>query len=95
MLDVRYNGGGYLAIASELSYMIAGDTRTQVRLFERTIFNDKHTATNPVTGRPLEPTPFYKQTAAYQGASTAEGSPLPTLNSTGVCSDDRRHLLGE
>jgi carboxyl-terminal processing protease len=79
VLDVRYNGGGYLAIASQLSYMIAGDTRTAGRFFERTIFNDKHTATNPVTGRPLEPTPFYKQTVGLPGSVPA-GSPLPTLN---------------
>src|SRR5262249_10846496 len=27
VLDMRYNGGGLLAIASELAYMIAGDAR--------------------------------------------------------------------
>ncbi|HVF15852.1 MAG TPA: S41 family peptidase [Steroidobacteraceae bacterium] len=79
VLDVRYNGGGYLAIASQLSYMIAGDAQTAGRFFERTIFNDKHTATNPVTGRPLEPTPFYKQTLGIS-ANTPAGAPLPTLN---------------
>ncbi|MET0987590.1 MAG: S41 family peptidase, partial [Steroidobacteraceae bacterium] len=34
VLDVRYNGGGYLAIASELAYMVAGNTRTAGRTFE-------------------------------------------------------------
>jgi hypothetical protein len=59
--------------------MIAGDARTAGQQFEQTIFNDKHTATNPVTGRPLAPTPFYKTTVGLPGSSPA-GSPLPTLN---------------
>jgi hypothetical protein len=79
VLDLRYNGGGYLAIASQLSYMIAGDSLTAGRTFEKTIFNDKHPATNPVTGQPLAPTPFYKQTVGLS-PNTPAGSPLPTLN---------------
>ena len=35
VLDLRYNGGGYLAIASELAYMIAGPARTSGKTFER------------------------------------------------------------
>ena len=35
VLDLRYNGGGFLAIASEFSYMIAGATATAGRTFER------------------------------------------------------------
>lgn len=76
VLDVRYNGGGYLAIASQLSYMLAGSTRTAGQTFERTIFNDKNPATNPVTGSPLSPTPFIPQTI---GLSAPSGSALPTL----------------
>ncbi len=41
VLDVRYNGGGYLAIASELAYMIAGTPELSGRVFERLQFNDK------------------------------------------------------
>ncbi len=36
VLDIRYNGGGYLDIASELAYMIAGNARTAGKTFETT-----------------------------------------------------------
>ncbi|MES2824097.1 MAG: S41 family peptidase [Pseudomonadota bacterium] len=41
VLDVRYNGGGYLFIASQLAYMIAGDSATANKTFEKTLYNDK------------------------------------------------------
>jgi hypothetical protein len=77
ILDLRYNGGGYLDIASELSYMIAGSVPTAGQPFERLVFNDKHTSTNPVTGRPLAPTPFHTTAVGF---SAPEGQALPTLN---------------
>ena len=77
VLDIRYNGGGFLAIASELAYMIAGAVPTAGRTFEEVRFNDKHPSTNPVTGSPLEPVPFL--TTAV-GLSTPSGQGLPTLN---------------
>lgn len=77
VLDVRYNGGGYLAIASQLSYMIAGSAATNNKTFERIRFNDKHLATNPVTGANLSPTPFYDITLNF---SFAYGQALPSLN---------------
>jgi C-terminal processing protease CtpA/Prc len=82
VLDIRYNGGGYLAIASQLAYMIAGNGPTAGRTFERSAFNDKHTATNPVTGNPLQPTPFYTTTVGL--GSRPAGQSLPTLNLTRV-----------
>jgi C-terminal processing protease CtpA/Prc len=78
VLDIRYNGGGYLDIASELAYMIAGSSRTTGQTFERIAFNDKHTSTNPVTGAALAPTPFHTRTQGFAG--TAAGVALPTLN---------------
>jgi carboxyl-terminal processing protease len=57
VLDIRYNGGGYLAIANELAYMIAGNVAVG-RVFERVTFNDKHPTTNPVTGEALTPIMF-------------------------------------
>lgn len=77
VLDIRYNGGGYLDIASELAYMIAGPTRTTSQTFERLSFNSKSPTTNPVTGGAITPTPFL---TVAQGFSTANGTPLPTLN---------------
>ena len=38
VLDLRYNGGGFLAIASELAYMIAGPGPTAGRSIRRTEF---------------------------------------------------------
>jgi carboxyl-terminal processing protease len=89
VLDLRYNGGGYLAIASELAFMIAGNTRTSGKTFERTQFNSKYPNTNPVTGGSLDPIPF-ASTTVFASNSNA----LPSLNlgrvyvltSSGTCS---------
>ncbi len=77
VLDVRYNGGGYLDIASEVAYMIAGAGPTAGMTFERTEFNSKHPTVDPVTGKTITPVPFHDTT---QGFSTTAGQPLPTLN---------------
>ncbi|HEY8570138.1 S41 family peptidase [Microbulbifer sp.] len=77
VLDLRYNGGGYLAIASQLAYMIAGDMATAGRVFETLKFNDKHPETNPVTGEPLLGTPFYNETLGF---SAEGGLLLPSLD---------------
>jgi hypothetical protein len=76
VLDLRYNGGGYLDIASELAYMIAGPGPTTGATFELDQFNAKYPTTDPITGAALAPTPFF---AATQGFSTTAGEPLPTL----------------
>ena len=77
VLDIRYNGGGYLDIASEVAYMIAGPAPTAGQGFESTVFNDQYPNTNPVTGERLTPVPFH---TTSQGFSGPEGQPLPTLN---------------
>jgi hypothetical protein len=79
VLDIRYNGGGFLDIASELSYMIAGPTAVAGRTFELQQFNDKHSTTNPVTGDPLTPTPFHTTTLGIQSGLPA-GQALQTLD---------------
>ncbi len=80
MLDLRYNGGGYLDIASELAYMIAGPTATGGQTFEKLQFNDKHPTTDPVTGEPLAPTPFYTRSLGFDPTGLAKDTNLPTLN---------------
>lgn len=77
VLDIRYNGGGYLDLAAEVAYMIAGAGPTAGKTFEATQFNDQHPNTNPVTGGPLEDTPFYSESQGFSGPS---GVPLPALN---------------
>jgi C-terminal processing protease CtpA/Prc len=80
ILDIRYNGGGYLAIASQLAYMIGGDVPTAGRTFEQQQFNDKYPDTNPLTGQALLPTPFYDTTLGLPFNGGAAGQPLPSLN---------------
>ena len=58
VLDIRYNGGGYLDIASEVAYMIAGRGPTAGMTFELTQFNSKHPTVDPVTGATIQPEPF-------------------------------------
>jgi carboxyl-terminal processing protease len=83
ILDLRYNGGGYLDLASELAYMIGNTTLTSGRTFERIVFNDKHPSRNPVTGELLAPTPFHSTTQGFAGPGTAN-QPLPSLNLNSV-----------
>jgi C-terminal processing protease CtpA/Prc len=64
VLDMRYNGGGLLTIASKLSYMIAGAGATAGKTFEQTIANDK----TP----PGKPVPFHD--------TSSRGTALPALN---------------
>ncbi len=77
ILDLRYNGGGFLALASQVAYMIAGAGPTSGKDFEALQFNDKHTRVNPVTGAANEPIPFYRQTLGF---SLSEGQNVPSLN---------------
>ncbi len=72
VLDLRYNSGGFLYIASQMSYMIAGAANTTGETFELNVFNDKHPTVNPVTGDRLTPTPFYNV--------STRGEPLPSLS---------------
>jgi len=64
IIDLRYNGGGLLYIASELAYMIAGPATTTNMIFEKLTYNDKLTSQNQVY-------PFYSSGTSKQ--------PLPTL----------------
>ncbi len=93
VLDMRYNGGGFLDIASELAFMIAGPARTSGKTFEKLAFNDKYPSRDPVTGQPLTPTPFEGATAGFS-STPPRGTPLPhldlprvfVLTSGGTCS---------
>jgi hypothetical protein len=83
VIDIRYNGGGFLDIASELAYMVAGPGRTAGQTFELQTFNSKHPGTNPVTGDAIAPTPFHATTQGLTPGLSA-GQSLPHLDLTRV-----------
>jgi hypothetical protein len=99
VIDIRYNGGGFLDIAAELAYMVAGPTRTSGKTFEREMFNDKYPTLDPVTGRPLSPTPFVDETLGF---SATPGQALPylglsrvfVLTGSGTCSASEAVMNG-
>jgi len=79
VLDLRYNGGGFLDIASQLGYMIAGD-KSEGQTFETLQFNDKFPTRNPVTNELIRPTPFFSETLGFSlNAGTLEMSYRETM----------------
>ena len=90
VLDLRYNGGGLLAMSSQLGYMIAGPAQTTDRTFSQTRWNDKHTTSDPVTGRALSPTPFYDREIDWEaGVFTDNTLPSLSLSRVFVITTDR------
>ena len=73
VLDIRYNGGGTLAIASELAYMVAGATATSGKVFERLQFNRK----NPFGLSEADASTPFQSTGV--GLSVSDGLALPQL----------------
>jgi C-terminal processing protease CtpA/Prc len=77
VLDLRYNGGGALYIASQVGYMVAGATRSSGRTFERLRFSDKRSAD---TNDPDNNFPFFGTASGIPETGTTEGAALPSLN---------------
>ena len=95
ILDLRYNGGGYLDLASELAYMIGNTTLTAGRTFEKIVFNDKNPSRNPVTGETPDAHAVPHDDAGLRRRRRGQ-PPLPTLEPQQRVHHHRsRHLLGQ
>jgi len=77
VLDMRYNGGGYLDIARMVASMIAGNESIG-ETFSELEFNDKYPDQNPITGRALSPSNFASSAPGID--SSLQGTPLPLLD---------------
>ncbi|RZJ04028.1 MAG: PDZ domain-containing protein [Rubrivivax sp.] len=73
VLDLRYNSGGYLYIASELATMIAGTARTAGQPFETLKYSARRSGENEVT-------PFSANSCGLVSNRCANVQPLPLLN---------------
>ncbi|VTU18772.1 hypothetical protein H4CHR_00252 [Variovorax sp. PBS-H4] len=73
VVDMRYNGGGLLDVASELASMVSSAGATTGAVFERLVFNSK----NPFRVAPAQAAlPFH---TTSRGFSTPVGQALPRL----------------
>jgi hypothetical protein len=97
VLDMRYNSGGLLYVASELAYMIAGPTVTAGKVFERPQYNDK----TPV--RPQDTIGFMSTAYGFGAPNPVQtGTPLPylglkrvtVLTTSGTCSASEAVING-
>lgn len=73
VVDLRYNGGGFIDIAAQLGYMVAGQVQSSGKVFETLAFNDKRSAENINIG-------FVNTITGFFGNSARAGEPLSALN---------------
>ena len=78
VLDLRYNGGGFLILAAQIGYMVAGPNSADQVFYSQT-FNDKSGNRNPVTGEIVGPLDFVDETVGLSDSLSA-GLDLPTLS---------------
>lgn len=87
VVDLRYNGGGYLALASVLAYGIAGEARTRGKTFERILYSDKRTSSN-------ENIPFYSVDADGRSIDALNLSKVYVLTTDSTCSASESLING-
>lgn len=94
ILDMRYNGGGYVRLAAELGYMIAGPDASRGKIFEHLHYNDKQ--------KPVEPQMFSSTAYGFVPAQLKNGVALPylglkhvtVLTTAGTCSASESVING-
>jgi len=73
IVDLRYNSGGFVHIAAQLGYMVAGQAQSSGKVFDTLVFNDKRSAGNIN----IE---FVNTITAFFGNSARAGEPFSALN---------------
>jgi len=73
VVDLRYNSGGFIDIAAQLGYMVAGEVQTSGKVFETLVYNDKRRADNRDVA-------FRNTVSELFGNGARAGEPLSTLN---------------
>ncbi len=91
VLDLRYNGGGFLYIASELAYMLGGNKIAANATFEKLLFNDKHPEK---TNNPANTVPFYTATSGGQALPTLNLPRVFVITAPGTCSASESVING-
>jgi hypothetical protein len=94
VLDLRYNGGGLLSIASKVAYMIAGPQSTAGKIFEHTLVNDKMAPKTPILFPSTSALPYLGLRRVYvlAGPGTCSASESIVNGLRGV--DVEVHLVG-
>lgn len=87
VVDLRYNGGGYLALASALAYGVAGPARTQGKTFETLRYNDKRSSKN-------ENMPFYSSDLDGRAIEAMNFSKIYVLTTDQTCSASESFING-
>ena len=98
VLDLRYNGGGQLAIAGQLGYMVGGRNTAGADFYELQ-FNDKANGRNPVTGAALQATPFIdrgigRTVPTSRSAPTVDKARVFVLTTDDTCSASEAVING-
>jgi hypothetical protein len=87
VLDLRYNSGGYLALASALAYGVAGPERTLGKTFEKTRHNDQRSFEN-------ESFPFYSIDFDGRAIEALNLSKVYVLTTAETCSASESIING-
>ncbi|HEY6527517.1 MAG TPA: S41 family peptidase [Cellvibrionaceae bacterium] len=75
IVDIRFNGGGYLGVAAQLAYIVGGDAISDKRIFSSLRFGPNLPAGSFGNSK----TPFLRTTQGYS-RDIPTGQPLPKLN---------------